>query len=122
MVKLSREIVISTSDLEVEATLLEERAPETCDEIWEALPLEGEARNYKEEVYFEIPVEIDPEEMTPEVKRGDISYWPRGPAFCVFYGDSQPVSPVSTFARLKEGTEDFREIDDGDRIEVHRSE
>lgn len=118
---MSKKIEISASDLEVEAELLEDRSPDTCERIWESLPFEGQAKNYKEEVYFEIPVEIEPEDMTPEVERGDISYWPRGPAFCVFYGESQPVSPVSTFARLEEGLGEFAEVSDGEKIEVRRS-
>lgn len=119
---MTRKIEISAGDFTVEAVLMEEERPKTCDKIWESLPLEGEASIYKEEIYFEIPVKIEPEESTPETEKGDVSYWPEGPAFCVFYGDSQPVSPVNTFARVGEDVEKFREIEDGDRVLVRKLE
>lgn len=119
---MARKIAISARDFEVEATLLEGERPKTCDGIWEELPIEGEATIYKEEVYFDIPVEIEPEDATPTTERGDVSYWPDGPGFCVFFGDSQPVSPVNTFAEVEEGIEKFREVEEGDEVAIRKAE
>lgn len=119
---MSRKIIISICNFEAEAIPLEEKDPKTCEEIWKALPIEGRAKIYKEEVYFEIPVKIEPEETTPETRQGDVSYWPGGSGFCVFFGDSQPVSPVSTFARVEEGIEKFRDVEGGDEIKVCKVE
>ena len=118
---MTRKIVIETDEFEVEATLLEDDRPETCDAVWEALPFEGKASQFKEEIYFDIPVDIGPEDATPNTEQGDVSFWPEGPAFCVFYGDSQPVSPVNTFARIGEDIEKFEGVQNGDLVKVRKA-
>jgi hypothetical protein len=35
------------------------------------------------------------EKAKPTVESGTIAFWPMGGALCVFYGKSQPYSPVS---------------------------
>jgi len=119
---MGKKIRISGEDFEATAELLEEDKPETCEAVWESLPFEGTASIFKEEVYFTIPVSIDLEDGSADTEKGDISYWPKGPAFCVFYGKSQPVSPVSTFARIEEGVDDFREVAEGESISVTKIE
>lgn len=116
-----RKIKITCRDFEIEAEFLEKQSPKTCDAIWKALPLEAELEVWKEEVYFEIPVRIGPENPTPKTRMGDVSYWPEGPGFCIFFGKSQPVSPVNTFARIRSGTEKFRGVKSGDRIVVKKA-
>lgn len=116
-----KKIVVTCRDFEVEAELLELKRPKTCEAIWQALPFEAEAEIWKEEVYFEIPVKIPPENPTPKTKAGDVSYWPEGPGFCIFFGKSQPISPVNTFARIRSGIEKFRKVKSGDRIEVRKA-
>ena len=116
-----KKIVVICRDFEVEAELLELKRPKTCEAIWQALPFEAEAEIWKEEVYFEIPVKIPPENPTPKTKAGDVSYWPEGPGFCIFFGKSQPISPVNTFARIRSGIEKFRKVKSGDRIEVRKA-
>ena len=101
--------------------ILEKGGQKTPRAIWSALPFEERAEIWKEEVYFEIPVKIQIEKPTSSTKAGDVSYWPDGPAFCIFYGSSQPISPVETFARIKSGIEKFRDLKNGDRITVKRS-
>jgi len=118
MGSVSKRIVIACKGFEVEAELSEEQRPKTCEAIWAALPFEAELEIWKEEVYFEIPVKIPPENPTPKTTAGDVSYWPEGPGFCIFFGRSQPISPVNTFARIKEGVEQFRQVKTGDKIVV----
>lgn len=115
-----KKIKVSARDFEVEAELLEEKRPKTCRKIWENLPFEGKVSIYKEEIYFDIPVEIEYEEATPKTEKGDVSYWPEGPAFCIFYGESQPVSSVNTFAKMGDDVEKFRRLDDGEKITVEK--
>ncbi len=111
-------MAIASRDFEVEAELLERERPKTCEAIWRALPFEAELEIWKEEVYFEIPVKIPQENPTPKTTAGDVSYWPDGPGFCIFFGRSQPISPVNTFAVIKSGVENFRKVKTGDRISV----
>ncbi|MEM2878739.1 MAG: cyclophilin-like fold protein [Candidatus Hadarchaeales archaeon] len=114
-----RRIKITCRDFSVGAVMLDVR-PVTAMSIWEALPLEADAEIWKEEVYFEIPTKIEPESPTPRTSAGDVSYWPEGPGFCIFFGKSQPISPVNTFARIEGGIEKFRSVKSGDRIKVER--
>ena len=116
-----RKIKILCRDFEVEAELLEKLCPNTCDAIWKALPFDAEVEIWKEEVYFSISVKIEPENSTPKTQAGDVSYWQEGPGFCIFFGRSQPISPVNTFARIKSGVEKFRAARTGDRITVSRA-
>ena len=116
-----RKMIIACKDFEVEAEFLEDRRPKTCEAIWQALPFEAELEIWKEEVYFEIPVKIPPEDPTPRTEAGDVSYWPEGPGFCIFFGRSQPLSPVNTFARVRSGIEKFRRVKTGDRITIRRA-
>ncbi len=116
-----KKLFIACRDFEVEAELLERDQPKTCDAIWRALPFDDELEIWREEVYFEIPVKIPPENPTPKTQAGDVSYWPEGPGFCIFFGRSQPASPVNTFARIKSGVEKFRSARTGDRITVRQA-
>lgn len=114
-------VIIVCRDFEVEAELLEKQCPNTCDAIWKTLPFDAEVEIWKEEVYFDIPVKVAPENPTPKTRVGDVSYWPEGPGFCIFFGRSQPISPVDTFARIKGEIEKFRKVRTGDRISVRRA-
>ena len=116
-----KKIKIVCKDLEVKAELLERERPKTCEAILVALPFETELEIWKEEVYFEIPVKIPHENSTPKTTAGDVSYWPDGPGFCIFFGKSQPMSAVNTFARITSGVEKFRKSKTGDKITVRRA-
>lgn len=115
-----KKITIGSREFEVDAELIEDEHPRTCEAIWRALPFDAELEIWKDEVYFEIPVKIQPENPTTKTIVGDISYWPDGPAFCIFFGRSQPIGPVETFARIKSGIEKFRGLKTGDRIIIKR--
>ena len=118
---MKRKIKIICKDFEVEAELLERERPKTCEAIWRALPFEAELEIWKEEIYFEIPVKIPHENSTPKTTAGDVSYWPEGPGFCIFFGKSQPISAVNTFARISSSVEKFRTLKSGDRIVVRKA-
>ena len=97
---------------------LDERNPETARKIYEVLPIEGRATIWLEEVYFQIPVDLDYENPSESSKKGDISYWPPGNAFCIFYGDSQPASDVNHIGRVTENLELFRKVEDRDLVVI----
>lgn len=57
-----------------------------------ALPLEARVSTWGDEIYFAIPVREELDETAVEVvEAGDLGYWPRGSAFCIFFGPT-PVS------------------------------
>lgn len=120
-VPMVRKILLKFPDFEAEVELLEKDHPELCEAIRSALPLEAAIDVWKEEIYFEIPVQMKPRKPTTRTTAGDVSYWPDGPALCVFFGRSQPVGPVETFGVIRRGLENFRRLKAGDRVRVIES-
>jgi hypothetical protein len=103
---------------EAEGELVRFLAPRTVDTIVRKLPVEGRAALWKEEVYFEIPVKMGEEKAKATVETGTIAFWPMGGALCVFYGQSQPYSPVSILGKITNNLELFKQVKSGTRIKV----
>ena len=105
---------------EAEGEFIRYLAPRTVDIIVRKLPLEGRAAIWKEEVYFEIPVKIGEEKAKSNVETGIIAYWPMGNALCIFYGESQPYSPVNIVGKITKNLEIFRNVKIGTKIRVEK--
>jgi hypothetical protein len=103
---------------EAEGELVRFLAPRTIDTIVRKLPVEGRAALWKEEVYFEIPIKMGEEKAKPTVETGTIAFWPMGSALCVFYGKSQPYSPVSILGKITNNLEIFKQVKSGATIKV----
>jgi len=103
---------------EAEGELVRFMAPRTVDTIVRKLPVEGRAALWKEEVYFEIPIKMGEEKAKATVETGAIAFWPMGSALCVFYGQSQPYSPVSILGKVTQNLELFKQVKSGTRIRV----
>jgi len=106
----------------IEGELIRHLAPRTVDAIVRALPLEGYASTWLEEVYFEVPVRLGEEKPVREVEKGAIAYWPAGSAICVFYGSSQPIGPVNLIGRVTSGLELFARVKIGAKIRIELAE
>ncbi|HMK53328.1 MAG TPA: cyclophilin-like fold protein, partial [Methanobacteriaceae archaeon] len=100
--------------------VLDDRNPQTAKKIYDILPLEAEAINWQEEVYFTIPLVTEYENRSASSKEGDLSYWPPGYAFCIFYGASQPASEVNHIGKITENLELFRDVEEGDSILIRK--
>ncbi|MDE3000330.1 MAG: DUF3830 family protein [Gemmatimonadota bacterium] len=116
----------------VDAELLEDEAPKTCEVVWDALPLEEEGIHAvysgSEIAYFlSEDVVIPPENLTSRTLPGDICYYRLEPGLmhgwldgitelCWFYGrDGRPNMPdgpvaVNLFARMIGDTASFFEV------------
>ncbi len=105
---------------EAEGELVRYLAPRTVEAVVKELPIEGRAALWKEEVYFEIPVKMGEEKAESTVERGAIAYWPMGKALCVFYGGSQPYSPVNVIGEVTENLELFERVKSGTKIKVEK--
>lgn len=103
---------------ETEGELVRFLAPRTIDMIVRKLPIEGRAALWKEEVYFETPIKMGEEKAKGTVEKGSIAFWPMGSAICIFYGDSQPYSPVSILGKITGNLELFKQIKSGTKIRV----
>lgn len=105
---------------EAEGEFIRHLAPRTVEAITRSLPIEGRAALWKEEVYFEIPVKMGEEKARPTVKKGQIAYWPMGSALCIFYGATQPYSPVNLIGEITKGLELFEHVKSGTKIKVEK--
>ena len=103
---------------EAEGELVRFMAPRTVDTLVRKMPLEGRAALWKEEVYFEIAVKMGEEKAKPTVETGTLAFWPMGSALCVFYGKSQPYSPVSILGKITKNLELFSQVKSGTRIRM----
>lgn len=120
-----REIQIRCGDVETTATLNESA---TAHAVWEALPIEGSANVWGDEIYFRIPVSLEEDGAKEVVELGDLAYWPPGNAFCIFYGPTpmsrgneiRPASPVNVFGRVEGDPLVFKGVSDSTPILIER--
>jgi hypothetical protein len=103
---------------EAEGELVRFLAPRTVDMIVRRLPLEGRAALYKEEIYFETSIKMGEEKAKGTIDKGTIAFWPMGSAVCIFYGDSQPYSPVNNLGRIAKNLELFKQVKSGTKIRM----
>ncbi len=124
---MSRKIFIRTGSIEVEAELVDNA---TSDAIWGVLPLESKANTWGQEIYFSIPVDIEPENGQEVVSVGDIAYWPPGKAFCIFFGPTpasrgneiRAASNVNVFGKVTSDLDILRSVSDREKIFVEKVE
>jgi hypothetical protein len=102
----------------------------TAQQVWEALPMEGQANVWGDEIYFEIPVVAEQApEARAEVEVGELGYWPVGHAFCVFFGptpastDERPraYSPVNILGQVLGDATQFRSVRNGELVSLRRA-
>jgi hypothetical protein len=105
---------------EAEGEFVRIRSPRTVDAIVRALPIEGLAALWQEEVYFDIPVKMGSEKASPSVEKGTLAYWPMGNAFCIFWGETQPYSPVNIIGNITKNLELFERVKSGTKIIVEK--
>jgi hypothetical protein len=103
---------------EAEGELVRFLAPRTVDMVVRKLPIEGRAALWKEEVYFETPIKMGEEKAKGTVEKGTIAFWPMGNAICIFYGESQPYSPVNILGKITKNLELFGQVKSGTKIRV----
>jgi hypothetical protein len=123
-------IVIQVGDESFEAELDETRAPNTVRAIVEALPLQARSRQWGDEIYFEVPVDVGREDAQPKVGKGDLGYWPDGNCFCIFYGKTPmspseeeivPASPVNVIGTIQD-CEALKEHGSGEDVVVRAAD
>jgi hypothetical protein len=106
---------------EAEGEFIRFLAPRTVDMIVRNLPVEGRAAIWLEEVYFEVPVKMGEEKAKSKVEKGTIAFWPLGSALCIFYGESQPYSPVNIIGKIIKNLELFKQVKSGTKIRVEKA-
>ena len=97
----------------------------TAKAVYDALPIEGAANKWGNEIYFVIPVNIDEEHDAKEiVSEGDVAYWVEGACFCIFWGKTpaskgneiRAASKVNVFGKIIGDAKIFDNVKNGDLI------
>ncbi|MCX7822350.1 MAG: cyclophilin-like fold protein [Syntrophobacterales bacterium] len=101
----------------------------TAQEIAKILPIEAEVQTWGDEIYFSIPVKMPLEPSAKSVVSvGDIGYWPKGNAFCLFFGPTPiskgdeiiPASAVNIVGRIEDDAKLLKNARDGEKITIER--
>jgi hypothetical protein len=123
-------IRVTIGDDEFDAELQSEESPETVSRILDALPIEANANQWGDEFYFEIPVEMEPENARPKVGKGDLAFWPAGNCFCIFFGPTPmstspdeivPASPVNVVGAITD-PDRLKQHSGGERVRIVRAD
>ena len=123
-----KRITISAGGVSMQAELNE--GP-TAVKVWEALPIEGRASTWGDEIYFEIPVSASLEpDARADVAVGELGYWPVGSAFCIFFGptpastgkEPRAYSPVNILGRVLGDATRCRGVRPGAAVRLARVE
>jgi hypothetical protein len=121
-------ITIQAGSISMQADLNDNQ---TARQIWEALPIEGQANLWGDEIYFAIPVDADQEEgARADVDVGELGYWPVGSAFCIFFGPTpassgdrpRAASPVNIIGNVVGDATQFRKVKSGARVILSRAD
>jgi len=124
---MSQKILIRAEGVEMEADLL---ATPTANLLWKALPIQGRASTWGEEIYFSIPLEASAEASArEEMSPGEIAYWPPGKAFCIFFGKTpastgdapRAASPVNLLGEVVGDPKAFLKVPNGAEIHIERA-
>ena len=117
-------ISIASGDVSVTAELNDSS---TAKQIIGAMPFEGHAQIWGDEIYFDIPVsaELEPDARA-NVELGAVAYWPTGTALCLFFGPTpvsdgdQPraASPVNVVGEITDDLELLRQVRPGEVVIV----
>ena len=122
---MSKRIKIKIQQLEILAELNDSI---TAQKIWDALPIETAGKLWGDEIYFSIPVEMGEENPKETVEKGDIAYWPKGSAFCIFFGPTpisgegeiRPASAVNIVGKISGDTEKFKNYKSGEIVKIEK--
>lgn len=118
---MANRIRIKVGKIEMSAELNESK---TASLIWDALPIKAKVNTWGEEIYFSIPVKAELDNPKEVVEKGDLGYWPQGPAFCIFFGPTpiskggeiRPASGVNLVGHLLGDPQEFKKVSSGERI------
>ncbi len=121
-----RKVKITLGSVVLQAELLD---TPTADAIYAALPFEGSANTWGDEVYFSTPVSMGEEPDARDVMEpGDIAYWPPGSAIAIAFGPTPAsrgdelrlASPCNVWARALGDVKTLRAVSAGTAIQVEQ--
>ena len=115
---MNKEIRLELPGLSTKAVLNSARSAEA---LWRSLPITGCGRLWGKELYFMGELKLPTDELRPVVEKGDLAYWPAGPALCIFFGptpasqgnECRAASPVEVVGRIAASPAELEKIKAG---------
>jgi len=126
---MSTDIVITAAHIRLEGFLSD---TPTGQDLAAALPFEGQAHRWGDEIYFpvtQVAQDLD-DTAAVVVNVGDLGYWPPGRAFCLFFGltpasvpgEIRPASAVNLVGRLTGDPCCLAGVPEGAMVRVEKKE
>ncbi|MEE8450087.1 MAG: cyclophilin-like fold protein [Thermodesulfobacteriota bacterium] len=111
-------MIIELPGLSTKAVLNSTRSAEA---LWRSLPITGQGRLWGKELYFMVELKLPTDELRLVVEKGDLAYWPAGPALCIFFGptpasqgnECRAASPVEVLGRIVASPAELEKIKEG---------
>jgi hypothetical protein len=129
MAALRIAVAADGGDVELAADWTDD-APRTRRAVADALPVAGDAARWGDELYLDVPVDVDPdpEQTRTVVDVGSVAYWPAGRKLCLFWGPtpasegSEPraAAPVAVVASVRD-TAGLERVDGAAHVRVERA-
>jgi len=126
-IDMEKKIKIVAGPITAEAILY--KTP-TAERVFKALPIEGKANRWGDEIYFSTPLDMPLEPDAREVvEPGELGFWPPGNAFCIFFGPTpasrgeevRAASPVNVFGGITGDPKAFKRVKDGEKVKVEEA-
>ena len=109
--------------------VLKLRDTPTADLIYDALPFTSKVKKWGEEIYFEIPINIELEyNARAVVEFGEIAFWNSGSAIAIGYGKTpvskeneiRLISPCNIWADSNFDKNYIDQIQENETVEIKR--
>ncbi len=92
------------------------------------LQIKARVNTWGDEIYFDVPLNIEPERGTEVVGMGDVAYWPDGPSLCLFFGrtpasrgdEIRAASPVTVLGRIIGDPKVLKSVRTGAEVTVEK--
>ncbi len=121
-----RQVIIAFDGVTLTLDLL---GTPTADAVWAALPFDGEALTWGEEIYFGVPVSVDREDdARAVVTPGEIAYWPDGESIAIGFGrtplsrgdETRLASPCNIWATTVDDVRRLSRVSAGSPVSLKR--
>lgn len=118
-------ISIKAGTVRVQAELNNTR---TARALLAILPLKATASTWGDEIYFDVPLNMEIEGGREVVEMGDVAYWPDGPCLCLFFGrtpasrghEIRAASPVTILGRIVGDPKVLKSVRSGAEVTVEK--
>lgn len=92
------------------------------------LPVKARVNTWGDEIYFDVPLNMEIEGGTEVVQVGDMAYWPDGPSLCLFFGrtpasrghEIRAASPVTVLGRIFGDPKVLKSLRSGAEVTVEK--